>query len=147
MDFLDFDRNPEFVAAFRFTVWALFLGLAAVAWKYFTRLRAEVRAKTINAQFMPEIPFGALLAYPAFGLHQFYYWLRWRAEAHEDAALLSALNDIRHVTSLLLVVMAVGGLFYMSSFMNDLFGRRWLSAGIAVLVILWTIGYVDARWA
>lgn len=134
-----FEENPEFVTAFRFMFWALFLGLTFVAWKYVDLSRREKWAPT-------HIPMGVALVFLGISIHQFYYWMWHRAKAQTDEALISDLSDIRHITSLMLVVMSVGGLLYMSHIMRLFVGKYWMAAGLGVIVALWGIGYIDARW-
>lgn len=135
-EFLDFQTNPQFVSAFRFMLWASFLSVSVLAW-------ARIRLSDGVAR-QPRV--GVAMVFSGLTVHQFYYWLRWRAEAHEDVAILAALSEIRHITSLCLIVMSIGALLYLGWWLRDRWGPFWLPIGGSILGALFAVGYGDALW-
>lgn len=139
MDWLSFDTHPEFVAAFRFLFWSMFIGVTGVAVNY-------ARLSKHRAWAPKVIPIGVAMIFGSMAVHQFYYWLVHRARAHDHEMLLTALEDIRHITSVLLIVMCIGGLLYIGHYMREMFGSYWVTVSAGIMIALWCVGYLDARW-
>jgi hypothetical protein len=58
----------------------------------------------------------------------------------------SLLLSVRHFTSLCLVIMVIGGVMMMQPLFRYYAGKYWPVAGVLGVIILWAIGYGDARW-
>ena len=132
------EATPALTAAFRFLIWSLALATAIVAAHY---------ARRTEGSKVPAMPLWGLSieAVGWFG-HQFYYWLWWRAKSHDNAELLQSLQEIRHVTSLFLLLVVLGVILIVSPFLKSRVGSAWPAVAVASVVALWLIGWGDASW-
>jgi len=125
----------DFVAAFRFMVWTVALAAAIVLAHY----RHHTPVPEMKVRLL-----GAVIVKLSLAVHQCYYWLSWRHNT--DVEIQTALESIRHITSVALVGIVIGNVLIMQPLFTKYAGRWWWPAGLACLVALWAIGYGDAKW-
>lgn len=127
--------DPDFVASFRFLTWTAALA-AAIVLAHYRHHNSDPNMKVRLS--------GAVMVKFGLAAHQCYYWLKWRHST--DVDIQTALESIRHITSATLVMIVLGNVLIMQPFFERYAGRWWWPAGLACLVVLWAIGYGDAKW-
>jgi len=135
---LGLDDLPATTAAMRFLVWSIALATAIVSAHYAMRTPGKV------------IPARAMwgVSCEAFGwfIHQFYYWLWWRAKGKGQDNLFEALQDIRSITSISLVFVVIGAVLIISPFLEKRFGVYWPLPAAFGICVLWLVGFGDIKW-
>lgn len=135
---IDFAASPDLNSSFRFLAWSMALATAIVTAHY---------ARRTSWHFVPAVTlWGATVYHVGVGLHQMYYWAIWRSRGDADSGLTEALLSVRHFTWLCLVIMVIGGVMMMQPLFRYYAGKYWPFAGVLGVIILWAIGYGDARW-
>ena len=132
------ERTPEITAAIRFAVFACALATCIVSLHY---------ARATSGVNVPSLPLYGLSVESAgvCGLYG-YYWLKWRYTSWNDYEVLSAMADIRHVTSFFMILIVIGGAMIISPFLKRWLGGWWPVGAGAVILMLSGLGYGDATW-
>lgn len=132
------ENAPAITAATRFTVWSVALATCIITAHYAIRTSGE-RVPSLAM-------WGVSCEAAGWFIHQFYYWLWWRAKGTDNELLFEALQDIRSVTSISLVFVVVGAVLIISPFMQRRFGPFWPIAAISIVMVIWLVGYGDIKW-
>ena len=135
---LDLLAHPEVTAGFRFMIAALAQGMAILTLHYAIKIEPQYDGHGL-------VLIGWAIESQAWAIHQAYYFVWWTILAANPDAL-EVWQQFRVVTTLALVIGAVGWVFVASPYLIQLAGRLWLVAGVVLSACLYIIGFGFAKW-
>lgn len=130
--------NPDLTASFRFLVAASAQGIALMTLNYALRIEQRYRGHRLALV-------GWAIESQAIAVHQGYYWIWWLMLGSNPDAL-AGWKEYRSVTSVSLVLMALGWILVASPYFVELSGRWWWALGLGVGFAIWALGYGFALW-
>ena len=131
--------DPEVTGAYRFMAAAGAVGVSILTLNYAIRIDPRYCGHRLALV-------GWAIEALGVAIHQGYYWVWWLLrDVRPDG--LAAWQSYRDVTSLALLLIAIGWVLVAAPYLMRLFGTRfWWIGGGGIVGALWIAGWSFARW-